>query len=291
VLAALCTQYELLLLRVMNKKALLALCIAILIPLASYLYVKLASEGAVDIPPRYLPDTTITRVDGDKMITDTVWHTVADIALQNQLGDTVHLYDIKGKAIVVDFFFTSCGSICPTLTHNMARLQQSFLKGGDTRQKLDTSIVQFVSFTVDPQRDSVARLKNYADKFGVNHDTWWFLTGPKDSIYNFAFEQLKVDKFSTEPIDPNFVHTSRFVLIDRNYNIRGYYNGLDTTSIGKLARDIGILMLEKQTGSKPKLPFDPSLMGMFFLITLVIVLVVMRLLAIKKKKETKAARV
>jgi len=268
----------------MNKKAILALCIAILIPLISYMYVKLASEGAVDIPPRYLPDTTIEKVEKGKMITDTIWHQVADIKLVNQLGDTVHLHDIKGKAIVADFFFTSCGSICPTLTKNMARLQQSFLKGGDTREKLDTSIVQFVSFTVDPERDSVSRLKDYADRFGVNHDTWWFLTGPKDSIYKFAFEQVKVDKFSTEPIDPNFVHTSRFVLIDRNYNVRGYYNGLDTASLAKLARDIGILMLEKQPNVKPILPFDPVLMAIFFAITLVIVIVAMRLLSKKKEK-------
>ncbi|WP_153797607.1 SCO family protein [Foetidibacter luteolus] len=266
----------------MNKKAALALSIAILIPLASYLYIRSISDGAVDIPRRYLPDTTITTVRDGKMVTDTVWHKVADIRLLNQLGDTVNLYDIQGKAIVADFFFTSCGSICPTLTRNMAKMQQSFLRGGDTRKKIDTSIVQFISFTVDPERDSVPRLKNYADRFGVNHDNWWFLTGAKDSIYNFAFEQLRVDKFSDEPVDPNFVHTSRFVLIDRDYNVRGYYNGLDSASLTKLARDIGVLMLEKQKGVKAKLPFDPALMGFFFVLAGVIVVVGVRLIFRKK---------
>lgn len=127
----------------------------------------------------------------------------------------------------------------------MARLQQSFIKGGDVRNKIDTSIVQFLSFTVDPDRDSVPVLKNYADHFGVQHDNWWMLTGSRDSIYRFAFEELKVDKFSEEPVSPDFVHTSRYVLLDKDRVVRGYYNGLDSVSIGKLARDIGLLMLEK----------------------------------------------
>jgi protein SCO1/2 len=266
----------------MNKKALLALCIAVLIPLVSYLCVRYASQDAVVIPRRMLLDSVVTTVKDGKMSSDSIWHVTKNIRLVNQLGDTVSLYDIKGKVIVADFFFTSCGSICPALTRNMARLQQSFLKGGDTRQKIDSSIVQFLSFSIDPERDSVSRLKAYADRYGVNHDSWWLLTGPKDSIYNFAFEELKVDKFSNEPISPDFVHTSRFVLFDRDYVVRGYYNGLDSASLTKLARDIGILMLEKEHGEKRKLPFDPLLMGVFFAIAIVVVVVVLSLLFKKK---------
>jgi protein SCO1/2 len=132
----------------------------------------------------------------------------------------------------------------------MSKLQQSFLKGGNVRNKIDTSIVQFVSFTVDPEHDSVSVLKDYADRFGVNHDNWWMLTGSKDSIYRFAYEELKVDKFSEEPMSPDFVHTTRFVLLDKDRYVRGYYNGLDSTSLSKLARDIGFLMLEKDKKKK-----------------------------------------
>ena len=269
----------------MNKKALLALCIAILIPVASYLAVKYAGDRAVNIPRRYLLDSVNEHIQDGKMITDSIWHTTANIHLVNQLGDSVSLYDIQGKIIVADFFFTSCGSICPTLTRNMAKLQQSFLRGGDTREKIDTSVVQFVSFSVDPERDSVPILKAYADKFGVNHDNWWMLTGSKDSIYNFAFEQLKVDKFTTEPMDSNFVHTNRFVLLDRNYVVRGYYNGLDASSLTQLARDIGIIMLEKDRTQKPALPFDPLLMGIFFAITLVITVAVIGFLSKRKNQN------
>ncbi len=234
----------------MNRKALYGLAVALLLPLTCYLVLKYASENAVDMPRKYLLDTVVQRVEKGKMITDSVWHTTANIRLQNQLGDTVSLYDKKGKIIVADFFFTHCGSICPKLTANMVKLQQSFIKGGDIRKKVDTSIVQFISFSVDPERDSVSVLKDYADRFGVNHDNWWMLTGNRDSIYKFAFEELKVDKFSTEPISPDFVHTSRFVLIDSDYVVRGYYNGLDSNSLSKLARDIGLLMLEKDKKQK-----------------------------------------
>ncbi len=234
----------------MNKKALLGLSVAVLLPVLCYLALKLASEGAVDMPRRYLLDTVVSRVEQGKMITDSIWHKTKNIRLQNQLGDTVNLYDNPGKIIVADFFFTSCRSICPMLTRNMAKLQQSFIKGGEVRNKIDTSIVQFLSFSIDPERDSVPVLKNYADRFGVNHDNWWMLTGSKDSIYRFAFEEMKVDKFSEEPVSPDFVHTSRFVLMDKERVVRGYYNGLDSVSIAKLARDIGLLMLEKDVKQK-----------------------------------------
>lgn len=269
---------------IMRKTTILALCIALLIPIVSYLFVKYASERSIDMPRHFLPDSTVSRIQDGKRIEDTVWHTVANITLQNQLGDTVSLYDIQNKVIVADFFFTSCASICPRLTKNMVKLQRSFAKGGDKFHTIDTSIVQFLSFTIDPERDSAAKLKAYADRFGVNHDNWWFLTGNRDSIYNFVFEQLRVDKYSDEPIDSNFVHTNRFVVIDKMHHIRGYYDGTDSIAIGKLAKDVGLLMVEKATNPAP-LPFDPALMGIFLGLTIVIVVVAVRIL-FKKSKPT-----
>ena len=269
----------------MNKKALIAISIAVLIPFISYMLVKTASDDAVIMPDHYLPDSVVTWVTDGRMSSDTAWHTVADIELVNQLGDTVNLYDIKGKVIVADFFFTSCGYICPKLTQNMAKLQQSFLKGGDPMKKIDTSIVQFVSFTIDPERDSVAKLKQYAERFGVNSDNWWMLTGSKDSIYNFIFQELKVDKYEhNSRIDSNFAHTQRFVLIDKEYKVRGFYNGLDSLSIGMLAKDIGLLMLEKATNPEP-LPFDPIQMAIFFAITFAVVIIGTNILSKRRKKE------
>jgi protein SCO1/2 len=266
----------------MTKKALLALCLAILLPLAGYFFMKYKSDNAVVLPPKYIFDTVITKVVNGQAITDTLWHTVKNIRLVNQLGDSVNLHDIHGKAIVADFIFTHCGSICPYLTHNMAKMQQSFFKGGDTRNKIDTSVVQFLSFSIDPDRDSVSVLKRYADAHKARHDNWWFLTGNRDSIYKFIFEELKVDKYTEAPVDSTFAHTSRFVLIDKNYHIRGFYNGLDTVeSLQKLARDIGLLMLEKDNEHPAALPFDPVEAGIALLLTVVIVVTVFSI--VKKK--------
>lgn len=235
----------------MSKKSVYGLIIALLIPVLCYLWLKQASDTAVVMPRHYLLDTVVEKVVKGKTQTDSVWHTTKDIRLVNQMGDTVNLYDQRGKIIILDFFFTSCGSICPRLTHNMSRLQQSFSKGGDAHKKqVDTSIVQFMSMTVDPQRDSVPVLREYANKMDVISDNWWMLTGNRDSIYKFAFEEMKVDKFSEEPVSPDFVHTSRFVLIDKNMQVRGYYNGLDSTSLLKLAKDVGYIMLEKDKKRK-----------------------------------------
>ena len=119
----------------MSKKSAYGLIIALLIPVLCYLWLKSASETAVAMPGHpFEPDTVMQSVVKGKIQTDTVWHTTKDIRLVNQMGDTVNLYDQRGKIIILDLFFTSCGSICPKLTTNMARLQQSFMKGGNTRK-------------------------------------------------------------------------------------------------------------------------------------------------------------
>ncbi|UAY53901.1 SCO family protein [Arachidicoccus terrestris] len=274
----------------MSKKALLGIVIALIIPLTGYFILKVASNKTIHMPKHYILDSVVTHEVNGKMERDSIWHTVQNIKLVNQLGDTVHLYDLRGKVIVADFFFTSCGSICPYLTRNMVRLQRSFEKGGDSRgDLLGVNNVQFLSFSIDPLRDSVRKLKAYADQYGVNHDNWWFLTGNRDSIYDFIFHQLKVDKYDNEtPIDPNFAHTGRFVLLDRDFGIRGYYNGLDTLGdLPRLAEDIGKLMVEKDTKHPSPLPFDPTEMAIIFFIA--IVLVVFIFYGILKKKKTPAS--
>ncbi len=274
----------------MSRNALLALCIAILIPLISYLLVKTAAEKAMLMPRRFYWDSVAAKIDKGKLETDTIWHCTSDFTLINQLGDTVHLADIKGKVIVADFFFTHCPSICPYLTKNMVKLQQSFLKGGDGRSKIDTSIVQFLSFSVDPERDSVAALKKYADNFGVNHDNWWLLTGSKKEIYDLALNEFKLGLVDGEGVDTAFIHTQKFVLLDKEHVVRGmrglqsYYDGLDSASLSNLAHDIGLLMMEKEPGPA-QLPFNPASMAIFFVASLLIVLVVMRIIFKKKNKQ------
>ena len=236
----------------MSKKALLALCLAIAVPLVSYVLVKHYGDEAVVMPRRFYDDSVITKITDGKESSDTIWHQVRNITLTNQLGKAVSLGKLRGKIIVADFFFTHCGSICPALTANMKKMQDAVVRQ-DNIKYADTSFVQFLSFSVDPERDSVPVLKKYADKYAVNHDTWWMLTGPKKTIYDFAFEDLKVDKYNDDPIDSNFVHTNRFTLIDKDGIVRGYYNGLNDTSLSKLGRDMVLLMLEKDKKKKSAL--------------------------------------
>lgn len=234
----------------MTKKAIFALFIALFLPVVCYLIVKSLSEDAVNIPRRYLVDSVMSKTVDGKTTTDTMWHKTENVRLVNQLGDTVSLYDIQNKVIVADFFFTRCPSICPTMTSNMARLQQSFSHYNQGRKIIDSSIVRFVSFSIDPERDSVQALKIYADKYGVNHDNWWMLTGPKKTIYDFALNELKMGLVDGEGVDTAFIHTQKFVLMDKDYVVRGYYNGLDKVSLALLAKDIGLLMLEKDKKKK-----------------------------------------
>lgn len=241
----------------MNKKAIFAIFIATVIPIVCYMVLKQTGEDAVVMPRKFLMDSVIEKTVDGKTTTDTVWHKTENIRLVNQLGDTVNLYDIKNRVIVADFFFTRCPLICPQMTKNMARLQQSFTHNNKNGRKvIDSSIVRFISFTVDPERDSVAALRKYADKFGVEHDNWWMLTGNKKTIYDFAFNEMKLAVVD-EGVDTSFLHTEKFVLIDRDFVVRGYYNGLDTTALSALAKDIGLLMLEKDKKKKFNI-FQPS---------------------------------
>jgi protein SCO1/2 len=254
----------------MSKKAVLALGIAILIPVISYLILKTAGESAVSIPKHYLPDSVIERTVEGKWQSDTIWHTLPNFHLVNQFGDSVNLYTLKGKIIVMDFIFTSCALVCPSLTANMAAMQRSFETGGDPYKKPDSSIVHFISFSIDPERDSTERLRKFGDKYNANYDNWWFLTGPRDTIYQFITDHLKVDKYDKAlPVNPNFIHTDRYVLVDKNMQVRGYYKGLDSTRLADLSKDIATLMLAKDVNDEVNLPFDPLLMAIFFVLALI----------------------
>jgi protein SCO1/2 len=225
----------------MTKKAIFALMLAILMPLAGYFIVKYYSKEAVHMPGRYfVPDSVVVSEKNGKTVTDTIWHKVRNIEFTNQLGKKVSLDDLKRKVLVIDFFFTRCPSICPGLARSMKRLQDSFVK--------NDSIVQFISISVDPAHDSVPQLRKFADRFNANHDTWWFVTGDKKEIYDFAFNELKASVTDSE-IDTAFLHTENFFLLDSNRIVRGWYNGFDTVKQAQLVRDIPLLMLEKDKRS------------------------------------------
>lgn len=252
----------------MNKNAIIAIIVALFVPLVSYLVGKRYSYDAIKMPRHYIYDSTTVKTVKGKQVEDTLWHRIPDFALTNQLGKTVGWNDMEGKIVVADFFFTHCPTICPQLTRNMKRLQdgiQNAQRAGDRSQHF----VQFLSFSVDPERDSVSALKRWADRFEINPESWWLLTGPKKEIYDLSIEHMKILAIDGGAVDTSFMHTDFMVLIDKARNIRGYYHGLDTNAVAQLSRDIVLLSLEK--GPQRKRFFDGKLelLAVVFLITII----------------------
>jgi protein SCO1 len=252
----------------MNKKALYAVMLAMLLPLTAYFIVKRKSETAVAMPRHYLePDSIVTKIKNGKRVTDTAWHKLRNFSLTNQEGRPVTWDSLKGKIIVADFFFTHCPTICPGLTKNMKRLAESINNGkrvGDKTNKL----VHFLSFSIDSERDSVERLKYWADKYQINPENWWLLTGNKKEIYDFSINEMKIGVQDGEGVDTNFIHSDKFVLIDSNRHVRGYYDGLDTVSLARLSSDIVLLTLEKDPKAKSFFAGKLQLMAIVFLLAM-----------------------
>jgi protein SCO1 len=252
---------------VLKITGLITLLLVILVPLTGYYIVKYYSKDAVHMPGHYFYDDIKTREERGNTVPDTLWHSVKNISFTNQMGQKRSLDDAKGKVLVVNFFFTRCPSICPGLTRNMKKLQNSFVKNPE--------IVQFISISVDPGHDSVYNLRRYADRFDVNHDSWWFVTGNKKEIYDFAINEVKAN-IADVNVDTAFVHTENFFLLDSNHVVRGWYNGFDTLKLAQLARDIPTLMLERDRKS-PSIfrEFIPILPLIFAGIALVIIVTLM----------------
>jgi protein SCO1/2 len=221
----------------MNKNAIMGLMLAILLPLTGYYLVKFYSSDAIHMPHRYFFDSvSVVEKDG-KLTSDTLWHHVKNINFVNQLGKKVSLDSLKGKILVLDFFFSRCPAVCPGLAKSMKKLQDSYANSKD-------SIVQFISISIDPAHDSVLQLRNFADRFTFNHDSWWFVTGNRKEIYDFALNEIKASVADTA-VDSTFIHTENFFLLDKERVVRGWYNGFDTLKQAQLVKDIPLLMLEK----------------------------------------------
>ena len=163
-------------------------------------------------------------------------HKIADFKLLNQNGDTITQKDYDNLIYVADFFFTTCGTICPIMTSNMKKVQQATLLDED---------IKLLSHTVMPHIDTVAQLKKYATEKGVISKKWNLVTGSKEEIYNLARKSYLVAKYNpTEEDLYNIIHTENFVLVDKRKRIRGMYDGTNDKDIERLLADIEILRKE-----------------------------------------------
>jgi protein SCO1/2 len=263
----------------MNKKALFGILIALIIPLVAYLVMR--TVNTVTPPQRIFFDSVSTKISKGKEITDTVWSRVPDFSLTNQMGQKVSWKDlmyqkndstIDGKIVVIDFFFTHCPTICPTMTRNMKLLRDN-IKSNNLVGDREANFVHFLSVSVDPERDSVPELKKWADRFQINPENWWLLTGNKKEIYDWARNDLKLALFDGGNVDTSFMHPQLFMLLDKDRVIRArrdesgnvkMYNGLDSADLKNLAEDIILLSLEKDPKKKSPLAGNLELIAIVF---------------------------
>jgi protein SCO1/2 len=165
---------------------------------------------------------------------DTVYHTIPAFSFTNQEGKTISDKDIDGKIYVASFFFASCPSICPKMNEALRGVTDNFK---------DIPDIKFLSFTVDPEQDSVPVLKEYAAKRNADPNRWWFLTGNKDSIYTLAREGYLVPAAAGKTAE-DFFHSQDFILVDKDNHIRGYYDGTEPMDVKKLNDEIKVLLVE-----------------------------------------------
>lgn len=163
-------------------------------------------------------------------------HTIANFSFINQNGKIITQKDYEGKIYVADFFFTTCGSICPKMTDNMVEIQKAILNNPK---------VMLLSHTVTPEIDSVAVLKKYALEKGVIDNKWNLVTGDKKDIYKIARQSYLAVKLGKPEELYDMVHTENFVLVDAQRRVRGFYDGTKKEDIDRLIADINWLSAQE----------------------------------------------
>lgn len=166
-------------------------------------------------------------------------HKIGSFSFQNQNNQEITLESVRGKVFVVEYFFTTCGTICPKMNAQMQRVQDKY-RGNDN--------FKILSFTVNPEVDTVEQMKRYADEHNADHSQWHFLTGTREKLYELARKSFFVLKPAEAQnlgdVGSDFIHTNNFVLVDKLLRIRGYYDGTNPKEVDKLMKDVGLLLKE-----------------------------------------------
>lgn len=185
-------------------------------------------------------DEVLKEVDGEEQVVKE-YNPLRNFTLTDQYGEQFQSKDLRGKMMVVDFFFTRCPGICPKMTNQMKRAQT-------VTEDLKKD-VQFVSVSIDDQ-DSSSVLRAYIEKFGINDENWSFVHGNEKYIRGVGYD-YKVNVFESDvPADSGFIHSEHFLLLDGLGYLRGMYNGTETEEVDKLIEDIRTLHKEKEQWQK-----------------------------------------
>lgn len=185
--------------------------------------------------PVFQPDMVNTELVDTTVQFIRKYHKIADFELYNQNGDTITNAFYKDKIYIADFFFTTCLTICPIMTDHMVEIQEEI--------KEDPEVL-LLSHTVFPVADSVPVLKEYALEKGVLDTKWNLVTGDKKHIYELARKSYLASKSNGDGGPYDMIHTENFVLVDKNRQIRGFYDGTNPEAINDLMKDLKILKAE-----------------------------------------------
>lgn len=181
--------------------------------------------------------TEVTNLKGEKVM-DSVYHTIPNAKFETQSGDSLELDSLRGTIYVADFFFASCPGICPKMSNSLERVQKGFIKDDNFK---------IVSFTVDPEKDTINVLRRYADDHDAIPGKWYFLRNNKQTIFKLASEGFHITAKDDDGGGAEaFIHSEKLVLVDPQGNIRGYYSGVDSSRVNQLMSDIVLLLRESE---------------------------------------------
>lgn len=166
--------------------------------------------------------------------TDTVYHKIAPFSFLNQDGESITNKDMEGMVYVADFFFTSCPTICPIMKKEMFRVYEKFKQNKDFK---------ILSHSIDPTYDTVALLKDYSQRLGVEDaSTWHFLTGDQEKIFEIGQTSYLTTAMEDNNEPGGLLHSGAFVLVDQQGHIRGVYDGTKEDQVNRLMADIPKLL-------------------------------------------------
>lgn len=223
----------------MQPKKVLLLGLLLIVPVLAFLFLKGFGNNHYDLP-YYYPETND---EGNAVIQhgDTVFRKIPDFQFTAETGKTISQHDLDNSIYVANFFFASCKGICKKMSNEMVRVQEKFRNNPE---------VKIVSYTVDPERDSVAALQQYAKTYHAEPNQWYFLTGDKQKIYNLAKTGYLLPVQESEDGTIDFVHSEKFILVDKNKQVRGIYDGTDPKEVDRLITEMVVLLHANKQNEK-----------------------------------------
>lgn len=217
----------------MSPKKALILGTILMVPVLVFLFLKIFGVNNFSLRT-YFPATVDSTLVEGKWRHDTVYHQVPPFQLTSQAGVSFSQKELEGKVYVANFFSTSCQVICKQVNTQLSRVQDAFRFQPD---------VKIVSYSVQPEQDSVQVLKQYAQSYRADPSRWFFLTGSREQIYQLAEKGylLLINRSERDTIN---AFTNQLMLVDKQKHVRGIYDGTKASEVDRLITEINVLLSE-----------------------------------------------